>query len=336
MSEHLFPRFVGARWALAMMVTLAATHSALAQAPERFTVSRVVKYAPGTDKVRTQLGGVIAARTILAGDFAIGAEDMDDDGRKEIILRSRLRPLCRQAPCPLLVLRQTPNGVETLFEQKVPPSDLAVTNEKVGGFRALVAVDKTGQIIPGDRAEGGALGGQQVYAMRGGMPVSIAGAAHAAPKAPPTARAVGGLVGRPISDQAGIVKAFMRAVECGGDDSNALRYEGTLRGQPFQFFAVTCPFEGGNAEWAASMVAFHDGSRLTRAVGFEGGLNVASVTGVRNDRLVYEAQVIKPEDARCCPTGKAIVEVDPDKLVATARAVGFSERYEPVRGKVLK
>lgn len=334
--DSLLPR--GVRTFCAVTVALVMVDPTAAQAPRSLTVSRVVKYAQGTDKVRVQLAGIKAARPILAGDFAIGTEDLDDDGHKEIILRSRALPLCRQSPCPLLVLRQTPNGAETLFDQMVPPSDLAVTNEKVGGLRALVQVDRTGQITPGARGGGAASSGQQVYVMRGGSPEAQASTLSAATKAPPSARAGRGLVGRPITDQAGITKAFMEAIKCNANISDArpLRHEGTLRGQPFQFYAVECPFEGGNAVWAAALVAFHDGSRLTRAVGFAGGLNVASVTGVRNERLVYEADVTKPEDARCCPTGTAIVEVDPDKLVATTRAVGFSTRYDPVRGKVLK
>lgn len=328
----------GVRAFCAVTLALVMVDPTAAQAPGSLTVSRVVKYAQGIDKVRVQLAGIEAARPILAGDFAIGAEDLDDDGRKEIILRSRALPLCRQSPCPLLVLRQTPNGAETLFDEEVPASDLAVTNEKFGGLRALVQVDRTGQIIPGAPGGGAASSKQQVYVMRGGSPVAAANTLSTAPKAPPSSRAGRGLVGRPITDQAGIAKAFMVAVKCNVNISDArpLRYEGTLRGQPFQFYAVTCPFEGGNADWAAALVAFHDGSRLTRVVGFTGGLNVASVTGVRNEHLVYEAKVTKPEDARCCPSGTAIVEVDPDKLVATARAVGFSTRYDPVRGEVLK
>jgi hypothetical protein len=314
------------------LIAIASVAPALAQGTERFTASRVVKYAPGTDKARAQLSAVAAARAVVAGDFAIGAEDLDDDGRKEIILRP-LASQCKQVPCTLLVLKQTPNGTVTLFDRPVPPSGLAVTNEKVGGFRALAAVDSTGRILSSGRSSAG---GQLVYAMQDAKPQLPPVAPHAAAPKTGAAPLRGGLVGRSITDQAGIDEAFLRAVDCNSSTTTGARHEGNIRGRRFMLVSASCPFEGGNANWGAFLVAFHDGQLITQAIAFSGTLDVNAFIGSRNDRIVYEAIVTRPEDSRCCPSGKAIVEIDVDRQLATATAVGFAARYAPVRGKTLK
>ena len=313
---------------LVLIATAAAVSPAIAQTTEQFTVARVVKYAPGTDKVRARLSALPAASAVVAGDFAVAVEDLDDDGRQEIVLRPR-DPKCRQSLCTLLVLKLTPNGIETLFNRLVPPSELAVTNEKVGGFRALAAIDHTGQILTG-----ASTGGQQVYAMRDATPPPAIAADTGAANSPAATPFRGGLVGRSIGDRDGIDEAFLRAVDCNG--SANVRHEGSLRGRPFQLIAASCLFEGGNAQWSTLLVAFHHGQQITQAIAFVGSLNVDSFIGPKNDRIVYEAMVTRPEDARCCPSGRAIVEIDVDRQRATARAVGFAKRYDPVPGKTLK
>ncbi len=144
------------------------------------------------------------------------------------------------------------------------------------------------------------------------------------------------LVGQLIGNDEAIEAAFKKAVECEAPAGDPVRYQGTLGGASFKFVAVNCAFIGGNALWAAFMVGFHDGKRLTRVMAFKGGLSVESAVSVRGDRIVYEAKISKPNDARCCPSGKAVVEIDTSQLVALAKPVGFAAKLDPVRGRLLK
>lgn len=144
------------------------------------------------------------------------------------------------------------------------------------------------------------------------------------------------LVGQPINNDRRIEAAFAKAVDCESRASEPLRYEGRLQGKPFIFLAMDCNFVGGNSQWTALMFGFHDGQRFTRVSTFSGVFSVRSDIAMRGDRLVYRAQIAKPTDARCCPSGKAVVEVDGERMVVTARPVGFSMRIDPVRGQPMR
>lgn len=142
------------------------------------------------------------------------------------------------------------------------------------------------------------------------------------------------IVGMPIESEARYAKAFAKQVDCQGSQTH--RHDGTIKSQPFKLLAMSCPFVGGNAEWSAIMVGLHDGKRFTRVLGFTGGLSVQGGLAVQGDRIVYQALVAKASDARCCPTGRAVVEIDMSKAVAVARTLGFKAPIAPVPAKTLK
>jgi hypothetical protein len=149
----------------AAFLSLAVAGVAAGQTPEQFTVDHTMKFATGTDKERTQWRKIPTAREIVEGDFAFAKEDLDGDGRPELILLARSPYLCRDGGCALLVLHKTAKGIEPLFVQKVS-GKLALTKELVDGYRALAVLDKSGQIAVGNRRNSSLFGKQVVYTMR--------------------------------------------------------------------------------------------------------------------------------------------------------------------------
>ena len=172
---------------LALVVSaflLIAALDAASQTLDSFTIGRVVRFAPGSDKARAALQRTPSAREIVAGDFVMAAEDLDDDGHREIIVRARSSPPCRGGSCPLVILRESPGGIETLLSQNVT-GELALTTEKVGGYRALAELDATGQIAVDARPGSPLYGKQLAYTMRTGgqtPPVVVATSKQAPPQ----------------------------------------------------------------------------------------------------------------------------------------------------------
>lgn len=144
------------------------------------------------------------------------------------------------------------------------------------------------------------------------------------------------LVGQPIANEKHALQAWARQIECEQPAGDARRLDGRVRGQPFRIYTMNCNFVGGNAQWAAMMIGFHDGQRYTRVVAFAGGLSPTSSPTLRDGRLGYDALVAKPEDARCCPSGKARVEIDMATLVRTTQTIGFRGNFPPERPKALR
>lgn len=144
------------------------------------------------------------------------------------------------------------------------------------------------------------------------------------------------LVGQPIADEKRTLQAWARQIECESPAGDARRLDGRVRGQAFRLYAMNCNFVGGNAQWAAMMIGFHDGQRYTRVVAFTGGLTPTSSPTLRDGRLGYDALVAKPTDARCCPSGKARVEIDMATLVRTTRTIGFRGNFPPERPQALR
>jgi hypothetical protein len=131
----------------------------------RYTVEREIRFGVPDDRTRTVMRQVPDAREIAAGDFLFAAEDLDDDGTREVILLSRAPSLCLDGRCALIVLQRRPKSIETLLLQRVP-SRLALTAEKTNGYRALAAVGANGGIAVGDRRDAALAGKPLVYLMR--------------------------------------------------------------------------------------------------------------------------------------------------------------------------
>lgn len=156
------------------------------------------------------------------------------------------------------------------------------------------------------------------------------GAAAPAAKARPGAQ----LVGLPIADEAKTLAAFQRAVGCEAPLAVSPFHSGEVGGRPFRFVGLDCAYVGGNATWAVQMLGFHDGQRYTQVVELA-ALSVDSPVRVEGGKIVYEAKVQKDTDARCCPTGRARVDVDPVTLAVVAKPLGFQQKLPAGRGKLL-
>lgn len=172
-----------------------------------------------------------------------------------------------------------------------------------------------------------ATGGSAVPAPAPQLPVP---APTTAAKARPGAH----LVGLPIADEAKTLAAFQRAVGCEAPLAVSPFHAGAVGGRPFRFVGLDCAYVGGNATWAVQMLGFHDGQRYTQVVEFA-ALSVDTPVRVEGGKIVYEAKVQKDTDARCCPTGRARVEVDPVTLAVVAKPLGFQQKLPAGRGKPL-
>ncbi|MBC8017944.1 MAG: hypothetical protein H7X83_05420 [Verrucomicrobia bacterium] len=146
------------------LLLLAVAGTALAQTTQQYTIDHAVMFTAGTDTMRGQLRRTPAAREIVSGVFAIAREDLDDDGRPEFILLSQSSAMCRDGGCALLILGKTHQGIEPFLAAKVN-GKLALTKEKVGGYRALAVLGKNGQIAVGNRRGSPLFGKQVVYTM---------------------------------------------------------------------------------------------------------------------------------------------------------------------------
>lgn len=144
------------------------------------------------------------------------------------------------------------------------------------------------------------------------------------------------MVGLRVDDGVRVERAFERAVDCESPAGETRSHRGIINGKPFVALAINCNFVGGNAQWTALMVGFHDGKRLTRVVAFPSVLMPASEFAVRGDRLIYRSAFVKDSDARCCPTGKAVVEIDAERALGAVRPAGPAQAFPPYRGQWLK
>ena len=82
----------------------ALSYDAGAQTPPRFTVERLIQFAPGTDPVRKLLSADPSLRELVTGKFSIAREDLNDDGSKEMIIISEETTSCGSGGCSFAVL----------------------------------------------------------------------------------------------------------------------------------------------------------------------------------------------------------------------------------------
>jgi hypothetical protein len=147
-----------------LMVLAAVSHVARAQMPPRFTSHHIIQLAPGSEPVRKLLSGDPLLRDIVAGKFSIAREDLNDDGSKEMILIAQESMWCGSGSCSFVVLELRGGKIATILSGYIAGT-LAVTNEKIGEYRALAAVDDKGTIVLGDKAGTPLFGKQLVYPM---------------------------------------------------------------------------------------------------------------------------------------------------------------------------
>lgn len=114
-------------------------HSAMPQ----FTVGQRLVFRPGDDRAAEMLRAT-PARELVVGAFALALADLDDDGHAELIVQRVTLPGIN-AGRSTMVLKKRKHRYVKLLDCKLGET-LAVTNEKVGRFRALAELDDSGSI----------------------------------------------------------------------------------------------------------------------------------------------------------------------------------------------
>jgi len=154
--------------ALVVAVSLAAVSGpARAQTTQtHFTAQHAIHFSTGTDQDRKVLSAIPSSRDMVAQPFAIAREDLNDDGSKEVILMGTSSDWCGSGGCAIVVLDKRAGKWVPILEYRNVFSPLVVTNEKIGEYRALAAVDDKGVIVSVDRPGTPMSGEQCVYAMK--------------------------------------------------------------------------------------------------------------------------------------------------------------------------
>src|SRR5262249_1663342 len=160
------------RWLAAAALAASASRIAAAagQDAPRFTPHHVIQFNAPTDQQRTALSSPAFFRrapslaSIVADRFMIALEDLNDDGAKEIIVVAASSMSCGSGGCSVVVLEYRAGRTVVLLDQGLAGS-LAVTNEKIDGYRALASVDRAGAIAVGDKPGTPMSGRQLVYPM---------------------------------------------------------------------------------------------------------------------------------------------------------------------------
>lgn len=114
------------------------------------TVDHAVQFKPGDARAKAVFGKFPALRDMVSEPFVMAGEDLDDDGRKEIILQAASSSYCGSAGCLVVVLAQRDNQIVQLFSANLDGT-LVVTKEKIGSYKALALVDEQGRIIRANR-----------------------------------------------------------------------------------------------------------------------------------------------------------------------------------------
>jgi len=150
---------------LAVASLLPLAFPAVAQEWPRFTVHHKIKFREGTEKDRAALKKIAAVRDLVEGDFKVAHDDLNNDGKKEIII---LNPNDSHiySGQGTTVIEIRPSGTAILLQEIVPEADLALTKEKVGKYRALASVDDKGVIGVGGEHDEPFVGKQMVFPMK--------------------------------------------------------------------------------------------------------------------------------------------------------------------------
>ena len=120
-----------------------------AQATPQVTVGERIKLQPGNARIRaiykTDKFGCELVQD--KADFAYAFVDLDGDGKDEIVLQAAGRS-CTPGGCSTRVLQQKGNLNYGLAWQTLG-QPLALSREKVNGYRALLQLDEQGRIAVG-------------------------------------------------------------------------------------------------------------------------------------------------------------------------------------------
>jgi hypothetical protein len=129
----------------------------------RFTVGQRLVFRPGDDRAAEMLRSP-PARDLVAGAFTLALADLDDDGKPELIVQRVTLPGISAARSTM-VLKKRHDRYVKLLDCKLGET-LALTNEKVGRFRAIAELDDSGSIRYESDDEDTGSGRQVVRAIR--------------------------------------------------------------------------------------------------------------------------------------------------------------------------
>lgn len=155
---------------LLFLMLVSITGNAVAE--QTFTVAKPITFKPGSAKFKALLSKIEDAKDVMDGRYLVGTADLNDDGRMEIILQSNDSMNCGSGGCLTVVIEQpkaSSTQTYTLLSQNLG-SSLAVTNEKVGNYRALASLMEDGKIQVADKKDTPLYGKQMVYAMNNASP----------------------------------------------------------------------------------------------------------------------------------------------------------------------
>lgn len=129
----------------------------------RFTAGQRVVFRPGDDRAAEMLRST-PARDLVAGAFTLALADLDDDGKPELIVQRVTLPGIGAARSTM-VLKKRKDRYVKLLDCKLGET-LALTNEKVGRFRAIAELDDSGSIRYESDEDDTPSGRQVVHAIR--------------------------------------------------------------------------------------------------------------------------------------------------------------------------
>ncbi|MFG6429321.1 hypothetical protein [Roseateles sp. LYH14W] len=181
-------------------------------------------FQPGTAKQRDGLKRLEAVREIVEDRFSIAVVDLNDDGSKEVIVRSDSSGFCGSGGCAVVVLEVKGRLLVPLFSQTLPTL-LMLTAEKPGGYRALAAATENGSIEIANKPGTPLHGKPMVYPVVAGGATAAAQPTPAAPAAPADER-VASVLGIRLDMPADEAEALLRkhAAGYGGRIMEVNRY----------------------------------------------------------------------------------------------------------------
>jgi hypothetical protein len=158
--------------------------------PPLYSVAKPLQFYPGTAKSTAMLSRIKDLQELVAERYNVAMIDLNDDGRAEIIVQSESGSFCGSGGCMTMVVEQQGNRMVMLLTQNLD-SALGITQEKVGGYRALAGLDDKGQVAIANKLGTPLHGKQMVYPMQ----VANVAAAPAEVSAAPGGRSAGGTGG---------------------------------------------------------------------------------------------------------------------------------------------
>ena len=109
----------------------------------RYTVMHRLTFRPGDARAAAMLSAT-PARRLVRGPFLMAMVDLDDDGVPELVVQRLPRSGGAQTRSTM-VLKRCDGGYDAIYSSRLNDR-LAVTNEKIRGYRGLAELDAGGGI----------------------------------------------------------------------------------------------------------------------------------------------------------------------------------------------